>query len=143
MSPASILDLIAVFIFALTGGLVASRAQLDIVGFLFLACLTGVGGGTLRDLVLGRDPVFWVGSDHGGSQFLAEDEGGGHRERRDDVEPKVPAAQAGDDLSNQCRQHGQGGNGPDRSGPVGVAGEPRRQSGSKASRGDADEERTK
>lgn len=64
MSPAAILDLIAVFIFALTGGLVASRAQLDIVGFLFLACLTGVGGGTLRDLVLGRDPVFWVGSPH-------------------------------------------------------------------------------
>ena len=62
--PAAILDLIAVFIFALTGGLVASRAQLDIVGFLFLACLTGVGGGTLRDLVLGRDPVFWVGSPH-------------------------------------------------------------------------------
>ena len=62
MTLASILDLIAVFIFALTGGLVASRAQLDIVGFLFLACLTGVGGGTLRDLVLGRDPVFWIGS---------------------------------------------------------------------------------
>jgi uncharacterized membrane protein YeiH len=34
------------------------------VGFLFLGCLTGVGGGTLRDLVLGRDPVFWVGSPH-------------------------------------------------------------------------------
>jgi uncharacterized membrane protein YeiH len=64
MSPAAILDLIAVFIFALTGGLVASRAQLDVVGFLFLGCLTGVGGGTLRDLVLGRDPVFWVGSPH-------------------------------------------------------------------------------
>ena len=64
MSLAAVLDLIAVFIFALTGGLVASRAQLDIVGFLFLGCLTGVGGGTLRDLVLGRDPVFWVGSPH-------------------------------------------------------------------------------
>ena len=64
MSLAAILDLIAVFIFALTGGLVASRAQLDIVGFAFLGCLTGVGGGTLRDLVLGRDPVFWVGSPH-------------------------------------------------------------------------------
>lgn len=64
MSLAAILDLTAVFIFGLTGGLVASRAQLDIVGFLFLGCLTGVGGGTLRDLVLGRDPVFWVGSPH-------------------------------------------------------------------------------
>jgi uncharacterized membrane protein YeiH len=64
MSPATALDLAAVFVFALTGGLVASRAQLDVVGFLFLACLTGVGGGTVRDLVLGRDPVFWVASPH-------------------------------------------------------------------------------
>jgi uncharacterized membrane protein YeiH len=64
LPPAAFLDLIAVFIFALTGGLVASRGQLDLVGFLFLSCLTGVGGGTLRDLVLGRDPVFWVGSPH-------------------------------------------------------------------------------
>ncbi|MCA8884591.1 MAG: trimeric intracellular cation channel family protein, partial [Rhodobacteraceae bacterium] len=45
---------------ALTGALVASRAQLDIVGFIFLACLTAVGGGTIRDLLLGRDPVFWI-----------------------------------------------------------------------------------
>ncbi len=64
MSPAEVLDLLSVFVFALTGGLVASRAQLDVVGFLFLACLTGVGGGTLRDLLLGRAPVFWVGSPH-------------------------------------------------------------------------------
>jgi uncharacterized membrane protein YeiH len=56
------LDFAAVFVFALTGGLVASRAQLDIVGFLFVASLTAVGGGTVRDLVLGRDPVFWVGN---------------------------------------------------------------------------------
>jgi len=54
------LDLTAVFIFGLTGALAASRAQLDIVGFVFLACLTAVGGGTLRDVVLGRDTVFWV-----------------------------------------------------------------------------------
>jgi uncharacterized membrane protein YeiH len=64
MSPAAALDLAAVFVFALTGGLVASRARLDIVGFLFLACLTAIGGGTLRDLMLGRDPVFWIASPH-------------------------------------------------------------------------------
>jgi uncharacterized membrane protein YeiH len=56
-----LLDYAAVFVFALTGALVASRAQLDIVGFLFVACLTGVGGGTVRDVLLGRDPVFWIG----------------------------------------------------------------------------------
>jgi uncharacterized membrane protein YeiH len=54
------LDYAAVFIFGLTGALAASRAQLDIVGFLFLACLTAVGGGTVRDVILNRDAVFWV-----------------------------------------------------------------------------------
>jgi uncharacterized membrane protein YeiH len=54
-----VLDYAAVFVFALTGALVASRAQLDIVGFVFLACLTATGGGTLRDLILDRNP-FWV-----------------------------------------------------------------------------------
>lgn len=52
------LDLLSVVIFALTGALVASRAQLDLVGFIFFAVLTALGGGTLRDLFLGRDPVW-------------------------------------------------------------------------------------
>lgn len=60
MNPISILDLSAVFVFGLTGALVASRAQLDIVGFAFIACLTAVGGGTLRDLLLNREAIFWV-----------------------------------------------------------------------------------
>ncbi|MDO5621082.1 MAG: trimeric intracellular cation channel family protein [Paracoccus sp. (in: a-proteobacteria)] len=54
-----VLDHLSVLIFALTGALVASRAQLDPVGFVFFAALTGVGGGTLRDVVLDR-PVFWL-----------------------------------------------------------------------------------
>lgn len=48
-----------VFIFAATGALAASRRQLDIIGFIFLANITGIGGGTIRDLLLGA-PVFWV-----------------------------------------------------------------------------------
>ena len=56
----TVMDYASVLIFALTGALVASRGQLDLVGFIFFATLTGIGGGTLRDLVLGRDPVFWV-----------------------------------------------------------------------------------
>jgi len=56
----TLLDYTSVLIFALTGALVASRAQLDIVGFAFLACLTAVGGGTLRDVLLDRNPVFWI-----------------------------------------------------------------------------------
>jgi uncharacterized membrane protein YeiH len=54
------LDYASVFIFGLTGALAASRAQLDIVGFVFLACLTAVGGGTVRDVILNRDQMFWV-----------------------------------------------------------------------------------
>ena len=54
------LDLVSVAIFALTGALVASRAQLDIVGFIFVAALTALGGGTLRDVMLSRQPV-WIG----------------------------------------------------------------------------------
>ncbi len=60
MTLLAVLDYLSVFIFALTGALVASRAQLDLVGFLFIASLTAVGGGTIRDLLLNRDTVFWV-----------------------------------------------------------------------------------
>jgi uncharacterized membrane protein YeiH len=56
----SVLDLIGVAVFAITGALVASRKQMDIVGFAFLGTVTGIGGGTVRDLVLGHAPVFWV-----------------------------------------------------------------------------------
>lgn len=59
MTLVSFLDHAAVFVFALTGALVASRAQLDVVGFVFIAALTAVGGGTLRDLLLDR-AVFWI-----------------------------------------------------------------------------------
>jgi uncharacterized membrane protein YeiH len=54
------LDAAGVFVFAVSGAITASRKQLDIVGFVFVASVTGIGGGTLRDLVLGRDPVFWI-----------------------------------------------------------------------------------
>ncbi len=53
------LDYASVLVFALTGALAASRSQLDVVGFIFIACLTAVGGGTLRDAILNRE-VFWV-----------------------------------------------------------------------------------
>ncbi|NEX48719.1 trimeric intracellular cation channel family protein [Pseudotabrizicola algicola] len=54
-----VLDLASAVVFAITGALVASRKQMDIVGFLWLGVVTGVGGGTVRDLLLGA-PVFWV-----------------------------------------------------------------------------------
>ncbi|WP_428512784.1 trimeric intracellular cation channel family protein [Roseovarius sp.] len=60
MTDLFLLDHASVLIFALTGALVASRAQLDVVGFAFIACLTAVGGGTVRDVLLDRNPVFWI-----------------------------------------------------------------------------------
>lgn len=60
MTLISLLDYASVLIFAITGALVASRAQLDLVGFAFIGCLTAVGGGTIRDLLLNRDPIFWI-----------------------------------------------------------------------------------
>jgi uncharacterized membrane protein YeiH len=55
-----LLDYAGVAVFAATGALAASRRQVDLIGFIFLAIVTGVGGGTLRDLILGETPVFWV-----------------------------------------------------------------------------------
>ncbi len=60
MTLLMLLDFASVAVFALTGALVASRSQLDIVGFIFVACLTAVGGGTVRDVLLNREQVFWV-----------------------------------------------------------------------------------
>lgn len=56
----AILDLVAVAVFAVTGALVASRKQMDIFGFALLGTVTGIGGGSVRDVLLGRLPVFWV-----------------------------------------------------------------------------------
>ncbi|MDR6873854.1 putative membrane protein YeiH [Bosea sp. BE125] len=53
------LEAAGVAVFALTGALVATRKGMDPFGFILLATVTGVGGGTLRDLLLGR-LVFWV-----------------------------------------------------------------------------------
>ena len=53
------LDYAAVAVFGATGALAAARRKHDIVTFGFFAAITGVGGGTLRDLLLGA-PVFWI-----------------------------------------------------------------------------------
>ncbi len=59
-TAAAALDWLGVIVFAISGALVASRKQMDIVGFALLGTVTGIGGGTLRDLLLGQGPVFWV-----------------------------------------------------------------------------------
>lgn len=55
----SLLDYGGVAVFAATGALAAARKGQTLVTFGFFAAVTGVGGGTLRDLLLGV-PVFWV-----------------------------------------------------------------------------------
>jgi len=52
-------DIFAVVVFAVSGALVASRKRLDVMGFMWLGVVTGVGGGTIRDVIL-NVPVFWV-----------------------------------------------------------------------------------
>ena len=52
-------DILAAIVFAVSGSLVASRKGMDVMGFMWFAVITGVGGGTVRDLILDV-PVFWV-----------------------------------------------------------------------------------
>ena len=52
-------DIVAAVVFAVSGSLVASRKNMDVMGFMWFAVITGVGGGTVRDLIL-NVPVFWV-----------------------------------------------------------------------------------
>ncbi|MBN1112864.1 MAG: trimeric intracellular cation channel family protein [Bacteroidales bacterium] len=54
------LDLIGVFVFAISGTLSAADKKLDLFGATFAAFITALGGGTLRDVVLGSTPVIWV-----------------------------------------------------------------------------------
>ena len=54
-----ILDFFGIAVFAVSGALLAAQRMLDFVTFVVFAAVTGVGGGTLRDLLIGA-PVFWV-----------------------------------------------------------------------------------
>ena len=55
-----LLDYFGVIVFAISGALAAARARMDVVGFALLGIVTGIGGGSLRDMLLGRLPVFWI-----------------------------------------------------------------------------------
>lgn len=61
MNPTALvlLDYFGIAVFAISGALVAAEKRLDFVTFIFFAVITGVGGGTLRDLLIGA-PVFWI-----------------------------------------------------------------------------------
>ena len=54
-----LLDFFGIAVFAVSGALLAAEKRQTLVTFIFFAVATGVGGGTLRDLLIGA-PVFWV-----------------------------------------------------------------------------------
>jgi uncharacterized membrane protein YeiH len=54
-----LLDYFGILVFAVSGALLAAEKRQTLVTFIFFAVVTGVGGGTLRDLLIGA-PVFWV-----------------------------------------------------------------------------------
>ncbi|HET6362935.1 MAG TPA: trimeric intracellular cation channel family protein [Gemmatimonadota bacterium] len=55
-----LLDLIGVAVFAVSGVMVAARKEFDLLGIAVIATVTAIGGGTIRDLLLDRHPVFWI-----------------------------------------------------------------------------------
>jgi uncharacterized membrane protein YeiH len=57
-----IIEILGVAFFALAGGIEAERKGMDLVGIYVIAFVTALGGGTLRDLLLDRHPLFWISS---------------------------------------------------------------------------------
>ncbi len=55
-----VMDYLGVAVFAISGVLAAGRKHLDWFGVLVIATVTAIGGGTLRDLLIDRHPVFWM-----------------------------------------------------------------------------------
>jgi uncharacterized membrane protein YeiH len=60
MSFVGLFTVAGVAVFAASGALAAARKSLDPVGVLVLAIVTATGGGTLRDVLMGRHPIFWI-----------------------------------------------------------------------------------
>jgi len=58
------LDLVGVAVFAVSGVLAARNRGLDLLGVIVIAAITAIGGGTLRDLLLNRYPIFWITDTH-------------------------------------------------------------------------------
>lgn len=60
ITPLQLMDFLGVSVFAISGVLAAGRKHLDWFGVLVIATVTAIGGGTLRDLLIDRNPVFWM-----------------------------------------------------------------------------------
>lgn len=60
MEVTTIIDILGTISFAISGALTAMRKKLDPFGILIIALVTSVGGGTLRDILIGKTPVSWM-----------------------------------------------------------------------------------
>lgn len=60
MTIFQLLDYIGTLVFAISGALAAMNKKFDPFGVLIIALVTSVGGGTLRDMMIGREPVGWM-----------------------------------------------------------------------------------
>ena len=63
MNLLTFIEAVGVFAFALSGLLEARRRDMDLVGLFVVALVAAFGGGTLRDLLLDRSPLFWIEHD--------------------------------------------------------------------------------
>lgn len=59
-SSVAVLDWLGIVAFTITGALVAARNQMDAIGFVMLGTVTGIGGGTIRDVLLDLHPILWI-----------------------------------------------------------------------------------
>ena len=57
---ADIIDILGTIAFAISGVITATKKRMDLFGILIIATVTSVGGGTLRDLLIGKSPVTWI-----------------------------------------------------------------------------------
>ena len=84
-----LLDWLGIIAFTITGALAASRHQMDPIGFILLGTVTGIGGGTLRDVLLDIHPILWI--EHPAEQhrprFLRV-----HRRADQDGQAEIPEA---------------------------------------------------
>ena len=55
-----VVDIVGTFVFAISGALAAANKRFDLMGVCIIAFVTALGGGTLRDLLIGANPVGWM-----------------------------------------------------------------------------------
>ena len=60
MTLVEVVDITGTFVFAISGALAAANKRFDLMGVCIIAFVTALGGGTLRDLLIGANPVGWM-----------------------------------------------------------------------------------